>query len=137
MPESAATPPSQPCAATPDTPPPSSNALVSDARPPAAAEEMQRLRTALAEAQTRADNLEIALKTSRRIGAAVGIVMSEYRLTIDDALEVLRVISQHTNRPLRDIAEDVLYTGTLELGPLTRSAGHADPSQRPHLRVVH
>lgn len=121
MPESAVTPPSPLRAATPDTPP-SSTGFGNGAEPTSLAEELQQLRAQLAEAQARADNLEIALHTRRVIGAAAGIVMSQYRLTIDAAVDVLRAISQHTNRKVRDIAEDVLCTGVLELGPSTPSA---------------
>ena len=88
MPESAATPPSPLRAAAPDTPP-SPTAFGNGAEPTSLAQEVQQLRAQLAEAQARADNLEIALHTSRLIGAAAGIVMSQYRLTIDAAVDVL------------------------------------------------
>lgn len=59
------------------------------------------------------DNLSTALTTSRQIGAAVGILMSLHRITEDAAFALLRDVSQHTNRKLRDVADDVTLTGAL------------------------
>jgi hypothetical protein len=61
----------------------------------------------------RADHLEQALVSSRRIGAAMGVLMSRLRLTDDQAFDALRTASQHSHRKLRDVAEDVLLTGEL------------------------
>jgi GAF domain-containing protein len=66
-----------------------------------------------AEDQQRADNLEIALRSSRRIGTAIGILMASHRVDEQAAFELLRRRSQDTNRKLADIAEDVVYTGLL------------------------
>jgi curved DNA-binding protein CbpA len=51
--------------------------------------------------------LEIARDSNRRIGMALGIVMSQRQVDEAHAFDVLRRISQNTNRKLRDIAEDV------------------------------
>lgn len=59
-------------------------------------------------------NLEQALITCRRIGAAIGILMSVRKVTEDQAFAVLKVASQHGHRKLREIADEVLLTGTLE-----------------------
>jgi hypothetical protein len=56
-------------------------------------------------------NLEIALSTARRIGAAVGIVMALEKVTEDVAFQRLIAASQNTNRKLRDVAEEVLTVG--------------------------
>lgn len=64
-------------------------------------------------------NLEEALATSRRIGAAMGILMATYRVTEQAAFVMLRSVSQNTHRKLRDIADDVLYAGTLDTSPST------------------
>ena len=61
----------------------------------------------------RADNLEIALQTSRRIGAAIGILMHRHRLTNEQAFDALRAVSQQSNHKLYEIAEQVLLTGEL------------------------
>ncbi len=57
------------------------------------------------------EHLERALRSSRRIGAAVGIVMATAKLNYDDAFAWLVAMSQRTNRKLRDVADDVLLTG--------------------------
>lgn len=57
--------------------------------------------------------LEVALSTARQIGAAVGIIMTAYKVTEDRAFNTLRIASQTTNRKLREIAEDVLMTGAV------------------------
>ena len=66
-----------------------------------------------AEEQERADNLEIALRNSRRIGTAIGILMHARRIDEASAFDLLRRRSQHTNRKLSAIAEDVVRTGVL------------------------
>ncbi len=68
---------------------------------------------ALHEAQGAADNLESALASSRRIGAAIGVLMAHHKVTEDAAFAMLRTSSQHLHRKLRDIAVEVVETGTL------------------------
>ena len=58
-------------------------------------------------------NLEIALESSRVIGMAMGIIMANQLCTADQAFDMLRRVSQETNRKLRDVALDVSETGTL------------------------
>lgn len=67
----------------------------------------------LQEANQRAANLERALESNRAIGTALGIIMASEHVNEDEAFARLRAASQHTNRKLRDVAEDVIYTGTL------------------------
>jgi AmiR/NasT family two-component response regulator len=64
-------------------------------------------------ARTKVENLEIALVSARRIGAAVGILMARRQLTDQQAFNVLVQASQNQHRKLRDIAEDVILTGDL------------------------
>jgi AmiR/NasT family two-component response regulator len=59
------------------------------------------------------NNLSIALTTARRIGAAVGILMATQKVTEDEAFDVLRRVSNNSQRKVRDIAEDVVMWGTL------------------------
>jgi GAF domain-containing protein len=59
------------------------------------------------------DNLRIALETSRTIGTAIGVLMAMHKITVDEAFDVLRTASQRSHRKLRDIAEDVVRTGTV------------------------
>lgn len=61
----------------------------------------------------KAVNLEYALSTNREIGVAMGVLMTRYRLTRDQALDLLRITSQRSNRKLRDIATEVADTGIL------------------------
>jgi hypothetical protein len=58
-------------------------------------------------------NLDIALTTSRSIGAAIGILMHRHRWTYDQAFDAMRHVSQQTHRRLRDIASDVVLIGDL------------------------
>jgi AmiR/NasT family two-component response regulator len=69
----------------------------------------------LAHAHNKIAHLEIALKSSRRIGMALGILMAERKIREEQAFDLLRDASQHENRKLRDIAEDVIVSGTVEL----------------------
>jgi hypothetical protein len=72
-------------------------------------------------ARERAFNLEQALANSRRIGTAIGVLMSARKLTNDQAFDLMRIVSQNTNRRMVVVAEDVIETGTIELpGPPTR-----------------
>jgi transcriptional regulator with GAF, ATPase, and Fis domain len=59
-------------------------------------------------------NLEIALHSSRRIGMAIGVVMTRDVLTEEQAFEALKAASQRQNRKIVNIAEDVILAGTLE-----------------------
>lgn len=61
----------------------------------------------------RANNLEIALMTNRKIGVAIGVLMARSGVTDQQAFDLLRVTSQHCHVKLRDIAEYVVMTGEL------------------------
>jgi DNA-binding response OmpR family regulator len=70
-------------------------------------------RIVIDDAGQRAEHLERALASNRTIGTAIGILMAGRRITSDEAFSLLRERSQHSNRRLREVAEDVIYTGTL------------------------
>lgn len=74
---------------------------------------------ALATTQSRNDvqNLEVALKTNREIGIAIGILMSRFHVTHQQGFDLLRMASQHTHRKLHDLAAEVAETGTLDFPP--------------------
>ena len=72
-----------------------------------------QLLVTLAAYEDKITQLERALLTSRRIGIAVGILMARHGRTDQQAFDTLRTMSQHRNRKVRDLAEDVIYTGTL------------------------
>lgn len=65
--------------------------------------------------QDKIDNLNRALESSRRIGAAIGILMATSKVTYAQGFDLLRIASQATHRKVSAIAEDVLLTGSLEL----------------------
>lgn len=73
------------------------------------------LAVAGAVARGQAQNLERALLTSREIGIAIGILMSEHKVHREEAFDLLRVASQHGQRKVHDLAADVILTGQLEL----------------------
>ncbi|MDI1290532.1 MAG: response regulator, partial [bacterium] len=69
----------------------------------------------LDEADNRAANLQRALGSNRVIGTALGILMANERISADEAFVRLREASQTSNRKLRDVADDVVFTGALSV----------------------
>ena len=65
-----------------------------------------------------AAHLARALESNREIGVAMGVLMSQHKITREQAFNLLRITSQHTHRKLSEIAADVADTGTLELPKL-------------------
>ncbi len=61
--------------------------------------------------ERRTDNLNAALATREVIGQAQGILMERERVSSAQAFDVLRRASQHLNRKLRDVAQDLVDTG--------------------------
>lgn len=72
---------------------------------------------ALIQLKEHADNLNTALKTSRQISAAIGILMALHRVTEKQAFDLLREASQHLHIKLRDVASAVLETGAVPKQP--------------------
>lgn len=68
---------------------------------------------ALAAATARERNVELteALRTSRLIGTALGIVMANRRLTPEQAFELLRRCSRRRHRKVRELAAEIVATG--------------------------
>ena len=73
------------------------------------------LAVSAAAARERAAQLEVALASNRDIGVAMGVLMTQYKITRSQAFDLLRVASQNTNRKLVDIAAEVGDTGRLDL----------------------
>ena len=71
------------------------------------------LAAALAASDERVAHLEKALRSNREIGVAMGVVMARYRVTRDQAFDLLRMASQNSNQKLRDLAVVVADTGEL------------------------
>ena len=59
------------------------------------------------------EHLKAALDTSRQISTAVGILMARHVLDSQEAFALLTTTSQRLNRKLRDIAQEVEFTGQL------------------------
>lgn len=59
------------------------------------------------------ESRQSALVTSRRIGTALGIIMATENVTDDQAFQLLRTLSQ-PGRPLRDVADDVIRSGSID-----------------------
>jgi GAF domain-containing protein len=72
---------------------------------------------ALAAAEHRAQVAGMALsqQSNRTIGVAIGILMTRLLLTHEQAFDLLRIASQNSNRKLRDVAQDVVDTGSIDL----------------------
>ncbi|MEO6205276.1 MAG: GAF and ANTAR domain-containing protein [Mycobacteriales bacterium] len=64
--------------------------------------------------QSRIENLQSALSSREVIGQAQGILMERERITADQAFQLLRRSSQHLNRKLRAVAQDIVDTGAIE-----------------------
>jgi hypothetical protein len=82
----------------------------------------------LAAAHQEIAGLRAAITSNREIGIAVGILMSERKITKEQAFDLLRVASQQSNRKLRDLADDVVFTGTMPdgSGRVARPEQHRD-----------
>ena len=61
--------------------------------------------------QKHVEQLKEALHASRRIGAAIGIVMANRKVTEAAAFLILTKASQNSNRKVRVIADEVVDTG--------------------------
>jgi AmiR/NasT family two-component response regulator len=88
---------------------------------------VEELRAELAAQVDRNANFEVALLTSRRIEAAIGVLMASQKVTYEHAFDRLGQVSQHSHRKLRDVADDVLLTGALPETPR-----HAPRPRGPH-----
>jgi hypothetical protein len=58
-----------------------------------------------------AADLEVAMRTARKIGAAIGIVMAGQQVDEESAFATLAKASQNANVKLRVLAEEVVSTG--------------------------
>jgi hypothetical protein len=86
-----------------------------------AAEELAHARsdlaTATATATAHAEQLQRALVSNRQIGMAMGILMERHRVTQEHAFDRLRDLSMRSNVKLRDVAEQIIYTGDTQQRP--------------------
>ena len=59
-----------------------------------------------------AANLEEALKSSRTIGAAIGLLMGSRDLDEERAFAVLKQVSRNSNRKLRELAAELVQNAS-------------------------
>ncbi|MGY1601805.1 ANTAR domain-containing protein [Geodermatophilus sp. SYSU D00815] len=64
-------------------------------------------------ARDKAENLRVALDSRAVIDQAKGVLVERYRLTPDQAFQLLARASMHTNRKVRDLADHLVRTGEL------------------------
>lgn len=62
---------------------------------------------------SRTENLRIAVESRDVIGQAKGILMERYKLSADQAFQLLTTASQASNTKLRDVAEELAATGQI------------------------
>jgi len=75
---------------------------------------------ALQDARELAEHLQKAMEFRSVIEQAKGILVERYKLTVDQAFRLLADASMHTNRKVRDIAENLVLTGELTDAPPPR-----------------
>jgi transcriptional regulator with GAF, ATPase, and Fis domain len=61
------------------------------------------------------ENLRIAVASRDAIGQAKGILMERHKITSDQAFQLLVRVSQRTHRKLKDVADEFVVTGALDL----------------------
>jgi GAF domain-containing protein len=69
------------------------------------------------DARAMADNLQRALESRAVIDQAKGILMERHKIPADQAFQILARVSMHSNRKVRDIAEQLVLTGELPQVP--------------------
>jgi AmiR/NasT family two-component response regulator len=55
----------------------------------------------------------VAMQSRAVIEQAKGILIERYKVTADEAFRLLARVSMHTNRKVRDLAEQLVFTGEL------------------------
>ncbi len=80
-------------------------------------ERYQHLVDALRQRDRKIEHLEIALRTNRTIGVAIGVVMATLKCTRDEAFSAIAVCSNKINRKVVAVADYVEQTGTLPGSP--------------------
>ena len=66
-------------------------------------------------ARDMADNLQTALESRAVIDQAKGVLIERYKLTADQAFQMLVQASMNANRKVRDVADHLVRTGELHL----------------------
>ena len=85
--------------------------------------------TSIALSQSKAEQLENALRTNREIAMAMGVLMGRHSISREAALNLMRLASQHTNLKMSAIADEVITTGELPMARVRRrGAGATSPT---------
>jgi GAF domain-containing protein len=74
-------------------------------------------------ARDKADNLARALESRAVIDQAKGVLVERFRVTPDQAFQLLARASMDTNRKVRDVADHLVHTGELLGAPPSRAQG--------------
>ena len=82
-------------------------------------------------AREMADNLQAALESRAVIDQAKGVLIERFRLTPDQAFQLLARESMNANRKLRDIADALVHTGEL---PVVKPCGNGHRAGRTPAR---
>ena len=80
---------------------------------------------ALQDARDLAHGLQKAMEFRSVIEQAKGILIERHKVTADPAFRMLVDSSMHTTRKVRDVAEQLVLTGELDLAPATHRRPHA------------
>jgi GAF domain-containing protein len=92
-------------------------------------------------ARDMADNLQTALESRAVIDQAKGVLIERYKLTPDQAFQLLAQASMNANHKVRDVADHLVHTGELPApagggdrrrGPAGRKPGRPAPEPREH-----
>jgi len=80
-------------------------------------------------ARDMAGNLQTALQSRATIDQAKGVLMERYKLTPDQALQMLAQASMNANRKVRDVADQLITTGELLVVAPRRTTGRVERSR--------
>ena len=58
--------------------------------------------------QEHAAQMEQAMRSSRTVGAAIGLLMASRQVSDTEAFDILKAVSQKSNRKLRELAADIV-----------------------------
>ncbi|MCW2545611.1 MAG: hypothetical protein JWN96_71 [Mycobacterium sp.] len=87
-------------------------------------------------ANDKAATLQNAVESNRDIGIAIGILMASHKITREAAFDLLRITSQGSHRKLREVAADVMDTGTLSVPRQSEGSNRHRPRPGPPRRVA-
>jgi len=82
-------------------------------------------------ARNMADNLQAALQSRAVIDQAKGVLIERYKLTPDEAFQLLAKASMNANRKVRDVADHLVHTGELPVAARRSNGRRSRGSQSP------